>query len=202
MCVAMCCSVLQCVAVWRGTFVYAIWLVPMCDVSHLNMRHSLFTCVTWHIIRDMACAYVCCSVWWNVWCNVLQCVATVAVCCSVTWHICIYEMACADVWRVAFEYEAFFIYVWRGTLYAIWLVHMCVAVCDKKCVAVFCSVKWHICIYEMACADVWRVWFVHMCVAVCDNMCVAVCCSVLLCEVTHLYMRHGLCRCVWRVAFD
>jgi len=149
MCVAMCCSVLQCVAVWRGTFVYAIWLVPMCDVSHLNMRQCrcvtchiwiwgiLYLCVTWHIIRDM-----------------------------------------------------------------IWLVHMCVAVCDKKCVAVFCSVKWHICIYEMACADVWRVWFVHMCVAVCDNMCVAVCCSVLLCEVTHLYMRHGLCRCVWRVAFD
>ena len=35
----------------------------MCDVSHLNMRHPSFMCVTWRIcICDMVCVYVCFSV--------------------------------------------------------------------------------------------------------------------------------------------
>ena len=68
MCVAVCCSVLQCVAVavtyshvFHDLFVSRMWLIHMCDMTHLFVLHDSFTV-------QMTDSYVCHdSFIWGMW---------------------------------------------------------------------------------------------------------------------------------------
>jgi len=86
-CVAVCCSVLQCVAVSVGT------LITPQNASH-QTSHVRCVCVCDVLWCVLQCIAVCCRVQGvTVCCSVLQCVAVccsvlqcVAVCCSVSGH--------------------------------------------------------------------------------------------------------------------
>jgi len=59
----VCCSVLQCVAVWSDTFVYATWPVQMCVTCCIWLRHILYlhvwpvslVCAIWTIHMCVTC---------------------------------------------------------------------------------------------------------------------------------------------------
>ena len=76
----VCCSVMQCVAVWCS--------VLQCDAVWCSVLQCVAVCCS-----VLQCVAVCCSVLQcvAVWCSVLQCVA---VCCSALQCVAIYTVCC------------------------------------------------------------------------------------------------------------
>ena len=137
LCVAVCCSVLQCVTVYhysRISVYFAIitistrratWLTHVCDITHSYVRHDSFTmlrnsvtCVTWLIhMRDMTPPYA-----WHVsfiW---------------VTWVIHKCDMAHLSMRHDSFVCVTWLIhmrdmthsYVWHdSSMRVTWLIQMC-----------------------------------------------------------------------------
>ena len=98
MCVAVCCSVLQCVAVWTR----AVYSSQDLALQNVAVCRSVLQCVAVPC-SVLQCVAECCRVLQSVaeCCRVLQCVAVccsvlqcVAVCCSVLQCVAVY-LACA-----------------------------------------------------------------------------------------------------------
>jgi len=181
-CVAVCCSVLQCVqcvAVCCSVFGVLHWVAVCCNVLQwVAVCCSVFgvlQCAVWKItivevhISVLQCVAVCCSVCCSVLYSLLQCVRCVAVCCSALLLGCSMLQCVAVCSSVLCGRWWFW---WCASLCC--SVLQCVAVCCSvlQCVAVCCSVlcgrKW-----SWRCIHVWSDEYefalcVHVCVWVCE----------------------------------
>jgi len=147
--------------VWHDSFLYATWLISICDMTHFYMRHDSFLYATWLVsICDRTCPYVCLQWLWFV-----KCVTWCIHMCDMTRHsyvrllIHTYAVTHSCVWHDPFVFVSRLVcmcgithsYLWHhrqdSFIRVTWLIRMCdmthsYAWCDP-----FICVTWiiHVC---------------------------------------------------------
>jgi len=161
-CRVVCCSVLQCVAVYVMSLIHKSTCANEGHMCYVQARAR---------IREALCVAVCCSMPWVLrhvaaCCSVLQCVA---VCCSIC-DVHIGEALCVAV-----------------CCSMLWMLR-CVAACCSmlQCVAVCCSMPWMLLCVAMCCNVLQCVAVYVMCISGRLSLYVAVCCSVLQCVAVYI----------------
>jgi len=209
-----CAVVLSCMCdmtqiLYETWFLYAIWLIHICDLTQkwrdrsqqdtcvflyiLYVWHDSFLYVTWLIpvcdmnsIRDMADSYVSLK---NVGTDHTgrMCAMYIHVC--VMWHIliCDPDIICYT-WHDSFLYVTWLIHTWLKNSRT---DHSRIYVCplyNHVCVTWLIPVRdmTHSCTWHDYC--MWHDSFIHVTSFQCVCACVFVCCFVLWCHMTHSYM--------------